>query len=99
MDQTNISTYSALQLVLDEGLEQLPDHLEEEGLLDDVHLLQAQRHRLLDEGEQTSGEGRRQGLDLFHGEPIKVHHHHDTADLRDQLELSGQVDQVEDAEE
>lgn len=96
---TNISTHPSLQLLPDEWLEQLPDHVEEEGLLDDVHLLQSQWHSLLDKGEQTRGECGGERFDLFHRQSIKVHYHHHATNLRDQFELGGQVHQVEDAEQ
>lgn len=44
-------TYPLAQFFLDEGLEETPDDVEDEGLLDHVHLLQPERHGFLDEGE------------------------------------------------
>lgn len=99
LEFSTFSTHPAFQLLLDEWLEQCPDHVEEEGLLNYVHLLQSQGHRLLDEGEKTRGELRREGSDLFHRESVKVHNHHHATDLGDQFELGGQMDQVKDAEQ
>lgn len=51
-----ISTYSVLELFPDEGLEHVPYDVEDHGLLHEVHLLQPERHSVLDEGQETLGE-------------------------------------------
>lgn len=91
-------THPLVKLLLDEGLEERPDHVEDERLLHKVHLLHAQRHRLLDEGEQALGEARRQGLHLLHGQAIEVHNADDASDLGLFLALGGNVDHVQHAE-
>ncbi|KAE8745719.1 hypothetical protein FOCC_FOCC007603 [Frankliniella occidentalis] len=88
-------THPALELLADEGLEHGPHHVEEEGLLDDVHLLEPERHRLLDEVEQAHGEGGREARHLLHAEALEVEDDDDARHLRLGLEHGGQVDQVE----
>lgn len=88
-----------MQFLPDEGLEDVPDQFEDEGLLDHVYLLESQRHGVLDEAQQSHTEGGRQRHHLLHGQPVEVHNDHDTSDLRFRFQYGGLVDQIEDSEE
>jgi len=84
--------------LFDEGLEERPNHVEDERLLHEVHLLHAKGHRLLDECEQSLGEARRQGLHLFHRQSLEVHDADHAPHLGLLLQLGGEMYHVEHAE-
>lgn len=50
------TTYPVLKLLPNEGLEHIPYDVEDHGLLDEMHLLEPERHGILDEGQQALGE-------------------------------------------
>lgn len=93
------TTYPGLELLANEWLEQWPDHVEEERLIDHMHLFQAQRHSFLDECQQTPWEGRRQAANLLHAQPIEVHDDDNAARLGVRLTCGRQMHQIEDSEQ
>lgn len=92
-------THPLVKFLPNEGLEDAPDHLEDERLLHHVHLLQPQRHRVLDEAQKAHAEGWTQRHDLLHGESVEVHDDHDASDLGFRFQHGRFVDEVEDSEE
>ena len=93
-----ITTYPSLELLTNERLKQSPDHVEDERLLDHMHLLKTHRHSILNKSQQPLRESWRQSFHLFQRQGTEIHDYNYSTNLTGWLQNSNQMDQIEQSE-